>query len=135
MVDPLRLRSVLQRAESEMLRLRQLALHPGLDDDELVLAAAKYHLVVLTESCIDAVRHVLASNRLRPAETYADAFVALAEAEVVPADLARRMADMARFRNLLVHGYAIVDDRRVVEVVRGGLPDVEDLIQRLSQLA
>ena len=34
-------------------------------------------------------------------------------------DLAASLASLARFRNLLVHGYADVDDDRVVEILTG----------------
>jgi uncharacterized protein YutE (UPF0331/DUF86 family) len=32
---------------------------------------------------------------------------------------------MARFRNLLVHGYAQVDDQRVIEILRTRLDDFD----------
>jgi uncharacterized protein YutE (UPF0331/DUF86 family) len=32
---------------------------------------------------------------------------------------------MARFRNLLIHGYLRVDDRRVVEILRTRLDDLD----------
>ena len=32
---------------------------------------------------------------------------------------------MARFRNLLVHGYAVVDDNRVIEILQTRLEDLD----------
>ena len=42
----------------------------------------------------------------------------LADAGFLEADLAADLQDMARFRNLLVHGYQRGNDARVVEILR-----------------
>lgn len=52
----------------------------------------------------------------------------------VDSDLAATIADLPRivaFRNVLIHGYATVDDRLVWGVVEGKLPD---LLVRLTRL-
>jgi uncharacterized protein YutE (UPF0331/DUF86 family) len=69
--------------------------------------------------------HVIASEGLPQPTSFADSFVALAEAGWLAPDLARSLADAARFRNLLVHQYADVDDERVVDVLRSRLDDLD----------
>ncbi|MDQ4130085.1 MAG: DUF86 domain-containing protein, partial [Actinomycetota bacterium] len=61
---------------------------------------------------------------LRASLSYADVFAVLAEAGWLGPALAQALQDAARFRNLLVHGYARVDDRRVVEALPGRLADL-----------
>jgi uncharacterized protein YutE (UPF0331/DUF86 family) len=56
---------------------------------------------------------------------FADAFAVMGEAGFVPGDLVPDLQDMARLRNLLVHGYALVDDNRVVQILHTRLKDVE----------
>lgn len=63
----------------------------------------------------------------RAPKDYADCFAALAELGVVSADLAGRLQRMARFRDLLVHLYAEVDDRRVYEILRADVADLDEL--------
>lgn len=58
---------------------------------------------------------MIASEGLRASASFADVFVVLREAEYLSADLAQALQNAARFRNLLVHGYADVDDSRVIE--------------------
>jgi len=60
---------------------------------------------------------------------------ALSRLSKIEADVASRIGDSKRiisFRNLLIHGYALVDDRVVWDVVQKGLPgllrDVEPLL-------
>jgi len=69
------------------------------------------------EVCIDVCRHLVSRNRLRAPSSFADAFTVLAEGGVIDAALAVGLADMAKFRNLLVHGYARVDDRQVMAIL------------------
>ena len=69
-------------------------------------------------------RHVVASEGLRAPLDYADVFSVLAEAALLDPGVAADLRDTARFRNLLVHGYARVDDTRVVEILRDRVDDL-----------
>ncbi len=42
---------------------------------------------------------------------------------------------MAKFRNVLVHGYAVVDDGRVVEIILERLDDLDRLRAELAAVA
>jgi len=103
-------------------KLRDSEALPG---DETALAAAKYRFIVAIETCIDVAEHVTASEGLRSPDSFAEAFSVLDEAGFVDQDLAADLQDMARFRNLLVHGYQRVDDARVTEILRTRLDDFE----------
>ena len=49
-------------------------------------------------------------------------------------DLALRIPDfraVIAFRNVLIHGYAVVDHDRVLRIVEGSLPDLRDTVKRL----
>ena len=58
----------------------------------------------------------------------------LAQLRTVDAETAASVPDSARivaFRNLLIHGYATVDDRIVWGVVEGSLPRLREVLKRL----
>lgn len=134
MVDLGRLRSLLDRIGAEVGHLQRLA---ALDTDALLgdpdrLAAVKYRFIVAIEAAIDTCHHVIASERLRAADDFADAFVVLAEAGFLAPDLLSRLQDMARFRNLLVHGYARVEDRRVIDILRSRTGDLQEFRTALA---
>ncbi|HVM13728.1 MAG TPA: DUF86 domain-containing protein [Egibacteraceae bacterium] len=126
MVDTGRLASLLERMAAELAALRSLARRDAADlvADDVALPAAKYRLVMATEAAIDACEHVIASEGYRASGDYADAFRVLVEEQVLPAELGGRLQDAARFRNLLVHGYADVDDARVVTILQTRLGDL-----------
>jgi uncharacterized protein YutE (UPF0331/DUF86 family) len=136
-VDELRVRQMLDRLGVEIDALRRLArLDPGelLRDDDL-LAAVKYRFIVAIEVCIDVGRHVVASEGLRAPLDYADAFAVLADAGLLDPAIAAELRDTARFRNLLVHGYAKVDDTRVVEILRDRVDDLAAFRTALARAA
>jgi uncharacterized protein with HEPN domain len=63
---------------------------------------------------------------------------ALAGLRRIAPDLAAGIPDLPRvvaFRNVLIHGYATVDDRLVWGVVEGGLPRLLTLLTRLLDVA
>ena len=137
MVDELRVRQMLDRLGVEIDALRRLArLDTGelLRDDDL-LAAVKYRFIVAIEVCIDVARHVVASEGLRAPLDYADAFAVLADAGLLDPAIAAELRDTARFRNLLVHGYAKVDDTRVVEILRDRVDDLAAFRTALARAA
>jgi uncharacterized protein YutE (UPF0331/DUF86 family) len=127
MVDPGRLRALLDRLTQETAHLRRLAALPPLEllADADLIAAVKYRFVVAIETCIDVGEHIVASEGLRSPTDFADTFAVLGEAGSIGEDLVPPLQDMARFRNVLVHGYQRVDDGRVVEILRSRLDDFE----------
>lgn len=131
MVDVERLASLLEVIRDEIASLRRLAALPELDDDQV--AAVKYRFIVAIEAAIDVGQHVIASEELGTAGTFADVFVRLADADWIPEELGAAISDAARFRNLLVHGYADVDDERVLETLGVGPDDLEAFVRALAE--
>jgi uncharacterized protein YutE (UPF0331/DUF86 family) len=134
-VDPERLHRVLRRVTDDLAVLRGYADVPPdeLLADAVRLGHVKYLFVTLLEGCIDAAQHICASEGFGPPETNADAVLLLARHDLLPGDLASSLAAAVRFRNLLVHRYAELDERRVVENLRQ-LDDVDSYVSALVRL-
>lgn len=77
------------------------------------------------EDALAVANHIIASEGFRGPTDYADAFRVLAERELLDTELSRRLEAMVRFRNLLVRGYAKVDDARVHGFLQTDLADLE----------
>lgn len=135
MVDPRRLRSLLDRLEEESRYLRRSAERDAgnLLADPDALAAVKYRLVVGIEICIDIGHHIISSEGLRAPDDFADVFASLAEGEFLPKEMVEALQEMARFRNLLVHLYERVDDRRVVEILKSRLGDFDAFREQIAR--
>jgi uncharacterized protein YutE (UPF0331/DUF86 family) len=127
MVDRARLRALLDQLGEETRQLHRLA---GYEPEQLLgdpyrVAAVKYRFVVAIEICIDVGQHVIASEGLRAPADFADVFAVLGATGFISQDSVATLQAMARFRNLLVHGYLRVDDQRVIQILRTRLADFD----------
>jgi uncharacterized protein YutE (UPF0331/DUF86 family) len=134
-VDAARLTRLLARIRQDLAVLRSYAAAHRHDllADAARMGHVKYLFVTMIEGCIDSAQHVCASEGYGPPDTNADAMQALARNGVLAAELAATMADGVRFRNVLVHLYAEVDDGRVVDHL-ARLDDVERFVLALASL-
>lgn len=133
MVDPVRLARLLQRLGEQLSFLQERAADDRgrLRGDEVLLSATKYRFVTAIEAMLDVAHHLLASELWGPPDSSADALRLLGRHGVLDADLAERAARAVGFRNVLVHGYAEVDDDRVV----AQLDALDDLRAFVNQVA
>lgn len=77
------------------------------------------HLLQISiEIIIDIGSHILAEKFSINPKTYADVIVALGEKNVLDQKFATEQAEMAKFRNMLVHYYDNLDDKKVFKYSR-----------------
>lgn len=80
------------------------------------------------EAMIDVCRHLVSSLNLQEPESYADCFRILAGGSVIPEARQKTFAEMARFRNRLIHLYDDVDDSITFDIFSNRLSDFEDFV-------
>lgn len=126
---PINVELIRSRAADIRRELLALQRYAGLREDTFAsdpekIRAARYSLVVVVEAAAAVCNHL--SARLgRVPDSYPACFELLGELGVLESGLAQRLAAMARLRNLLVHAYGRVDDRRFHRTLREDLGDVE----------
>jgi uncharacterized protein YutE (UPF0331/DUF86 family) len=101
--------------------------------DSRVVNSSKYLLIVATEAALDICNHLAARRGARSPEDYADCMTVLGEIGAIDADLKTRLVRMARFRNLLVHVYAKVDDAQVHRVIQEDLGDFDRYLHSVGR--
>lgn len=89
------------------------------------------HLAI--QNVIDIGNHILASLNINNIETYADIPLRLAEAGIISEKLARNLANMAKFRNILVHEYIKVETKRLVSFLKNNLGDFEAFARAVAK--
>ena len=102
--------------------------------DQDMRDVASYRLLVAIEAAIQLCFHISAHRVQRVPEGYADCFAVLGETGVVPQELSRRLQQMARFRNMLVHVYWDVDYGRIYTMLQENLDDLRFFVQALGEL-
>jgi len=81
--------------------------------DERVRLMTERCLELAAQICIDLGLQALAEKSAPTPESYADVFKTLGREGFIEEDLADRLAAAAKQRNLLVHLYLDVDDKKV----------------------
>ena len=104
-----------------------------LSADAVLRAAVERWLHVALEACIDVAFHVVAAEGWTPPQSARASFLSLAGHGRISHDLAQRLALAASLRNVLVHGYAIVDLERIAKVVREDLGDLRAFAAAAAQ--
>lgn len=94
-------------------------------DNVMLRRAVERGLQVAVEICLDIGRRLIALEGFRYAQDNQDVFRILADEGVVPADLLETLLEMARFRNLIVHDYAEIDNARVYGILKKHLDDFD----------
>ena len=67
------------------------------------IQAVKYSLFEIIESCIDIASHIISVKGFERAESYAEMFEILDKNKIIESKLSKKLSNMARFRNILVH--------------------------------
>jgi uncharacterized protein YutE (UPF0331/DUF86 family) len=96
--------------------------------------SAKYNLIVAIEGAIDICNSVVARAGGRAPRDHADCFAILGELELLPGEYVDRLKRMAKFRNLLVHLYWKVDDKKVYDILREDVPDIKEYLSIISRI-
>ncbi|MFZ2330847.1 MAG: DUF86 domain-containing protein [Atribacterota bacterium] len=100
--------------------------------DLKILGSIKYYLIVAIEACIDISNHIIAKEHLGVPQTYSDCFRILQENNIISNHLAQKLINMAKFRNLLVHLYWDINDKKIYEILQSELDDFKEFIKQIS---
>jgi len=123
---------IIDRNLSFLEEIKHLSLEQFLESYRDV-QAAKYSLLEIVEACIDIANYIISVRGFRRAEEYSEMFKVLKEEGVIGKGLATKLEDMARFRNLLVHRYGEVDNRRVLEIIKYNLKDIREFEREIGE--
>ena len=66
-------------------------------------------LQMMIETCSDIAGHIIADQKYRVPTGYADTFKVLEENQILGHSLAVSLSKIAKFRNVVVHDYDVVD--------------------------
>lgn len=100
---------------------------------ELLVDASLYRLIRAIEAAQAICTHLAARIPTRTPNSGPDCFLALSEAGVIESQLAGRLQQMSRFRNLLVHRYWELDLARVHQILQNDITDLELYVQAVEE--
>lgn len=103
--------------------LRELARPERIEHDLREERFVSHTLQLAIQAALDVASHIVSDERLGEPTSNRQLFELLVGNGWVPRSLARPLAQMAGFRNVLVHGYQEVDKAVVRDVVENRLDD------------
>lgn len=101
-------------------------------DDDL-RGVLERNLQLACEVVLDVANQLIAEFRFRTPEEYKESIRILGEAGVLDASFANEFADMAGFRNILVHDYLVIDYEKVADILNNRLGDFERFAREVSR--
>ena len=131
-----RIRSKLDDISRALVRLRrfQSMSREAFLEDEDGQDIARSRLLTAMEAALNICYHITAKKLQRVPDDYAQCFLLLGEAGLIPSDLAERLSRMARFRNRLVHLYWDIDYGQVYGLITKDLDDLERFSREIALL-
>lgn len=93
------------------------------------------NVFVAVQTCLELAAHWIADEGWDVPPRYPDMFLLLADRDVIPRDLARRLAAASGFRNLVAHQYGALDWSRVYAIATSELADLEAFCAVLASRA
>ncbi len=123
----------LAEIETHVRELRTQAVLDRVRDDVKEERFVAHTLQLAVQAALDVASHVVSDNRLGEPQTNEELFTLLERHGWVERSLATELRNMARLRNLLVHGYASVDLEIVQDIVRHHLIDLEAFVDAVRR--
>jgi uncharacterized protein YutE (UPF0331/DUF86 family) len=113
--------------------LRRLARPERMVSDVREERFIEHTLQLAIQAALDVASHIVSDRRLGEPRSNRELFLLLERDGWLASDMRARLADMAGFRNIQVHGYDDVDLSVVEDVVTTRLVDLESFVASIRQ--
>lgn len=100
--------------------------------DRFLIKALKYSIIEVSEAMANSLQHLLARIKGEAAESYLELIEKSRKANIIDSDLLGRLGFFFKSRNLIIHRYWEVDDKRIVQETRKGIKDFEEFIKEIK---
>ena len=101
--------------------------------DKRNILAVEHLLLRAIEATANICSHIAARKLQKGVESPAECFELLEKEKLINKNLSTSLRRMARFRNILVHRYWEVDERKVYQYAKENLVDFEKFIEIVSK--
>ncbi len=95
---------------------------------------ASYRFLIAIEAALSLCYHISAKSLKKVPQEYAECFVILEEAGIIPEVLSGNLQKMAKFRNKLIHLYWEIDYTMVWDFIQENLDDLKKYITTIEEL-
>jgi len=133
MIDTELVRKKLAVIESCVQELQTLGRPSEIQTDLRELRFEAYTLQISIQAALDIAAHVVSGERMGEPRTNRQLFELLVRNGWLPEELAASLNGMVGFRNIIVHGYEIVDPAVVAEITLHHLDDLLIFVEAIRK--
>ena len=137
MIDQEIVRSKIAQVQHYVQRLREKQsvsiqeLQANEDLQDIVL----HNLQNAIQGCLDMATHIIADEGWAIPPTQAGLFQTLSDHQVVSPEQSAQMKAMVGFRNIIIHEYAVVNMKKVYDILMHHLQDFDRFCQQVIRYA
>jgi uncharacterized protein YutE (UPF0331/DUF86 family) len=92
----------------------------------------RYLLIEAVEAMANICNHILARMTGQVPKGYPDCFEKLSEAKIITSELGEKLRKAASLRNIIIHKYWEIDDRKVFKSARENIGDFEEFLRQIN---
>jgi uncharacterized protein YutE (UPF0331/DUF86 family) len=93
----------------------------------------RYLLIEAVEAIANICNHILARMTGQVPKGYPDCFEKLSEAKIITGELGEKLSKAASLRNIIIHKYWEIDDRKVFKSARENIGDFEEFLRQINE--
>ncbi|MHA1310205.1 MAG: type VII toxin-antitoxin system HepT family RNase toxin [Candidatus Helarchaeota archaeon] len=121
----------IKNAINDLKEYTLLKLEDFLEDNKLI-DATKYKLLIAIEVCISICLHIATRKFRSIPSNYSECLKILSEKNIISEILTEKLINMVKFRNLLIYLYWKISNKKVFEYIKNNLKDLEAFISGIS---
>ncbi|MDO8529625.1 MAG: DUF86 domain-containing protein [bacterium] len=87
---------------------------------------------LIIDTILDINSHIIVEEKLGIPESYSNTFIILGEKGVIPLEFAYKIAEAVKLKNLVVHKYDKVDNKKMIEDLKNEIGQFEQYIVHIN---
>lgn len=95
--------------------------------------ALRYLLIEAVEAMANICNHLLTRMAGQVPKGYPDCFEKLSEAGIITKELGEKLKKLASLRNILIHKYWEIDDRKIFRSAKENIGDFEQFLRQINE--
>ncbi|MFW6140597.1 MAG: type VII toxin-antitoxin system HepT family RNase toxin [Acidobacteriota bacterium] len=93
--------------------------------------SAERMIQLIVECASDINTHVILESGERPPENYSSSFIKAAEVKLINNELANKLKGSGGMRNIIVHEYMEIDDKKIYEIIPTAISDYKEYMRQV----
>jgi len=116
------------------LRLDKILTSIEILKDRIIQLATQRSLQIAAQSVIDVSTHLVAHNHWGTPKSYKDSVDIISKNGVIDSNLAARLMDLVKLRNVIVHVYLEIDPKIIHKSAEYSVDDLKKFIEAIKKI-